>query len=367
VHEVTALYVSAGRVATTGLLPGIAEGPVTVGSEVPFVTISFNPMTLDELNARDIPERKFVVDGILAEGCLNLHTAREKVGKSMQATDLAACVTNEEPFLDLAVSQGTVVLVPIEEHLREVRDRLNARLGGRRDVPLHVLEANQGPDSVLNLSNPDSLAALRAMILRLKPKLVILDPMRELHDLSENDSDAMAPLLRPLREIAHSTNCCIHLIHHMGRGGRYRGSTAIGGSVDQIWSYESAEYEGGDPSELSGTLEIKGRFGPRQRIGIRLGENLRWERTSRVVTKPTTTLARMRDFLGGVDIPQSVEAVAAGVGAEPKTIANLLSDDRKRAKPLFARSGQGGKSDPHRYVLAEPDELGDSLQTVEQG
>lgn len=329
--------------------------------------ISFNPMTLAELNALDISDLRFVVEGILAQGCLNLHAAREKGGKSLQAADLAACVATGEPFLGLAVSQGPVVIVPAEEHLREVRDRLNRRLQGRQDVPLHVLQVNRSPDTVLSLTNPESLAALRAMILRLKPELVILDPMRELHDLSENDSDTMAALLRPLRDIAHDTNTTLHLIHHMGRGGRYRGSTAIGGSVDQIWSYDAKDDERGNPGELSGTLEIKGRFGPRQHIGIRMGANLRWEQTSRVMTKPVTTVDKVRDFLGGVDIPQTVEAIATGVGADPKTIANLLSEDRKRSRPIFDRFGQGGKSDPHRYLLAESDELGDSLETFEQG
>jgi RecA-family ATPase len=49
------------------------------------------------------------------------------------------------------------------------------------------------------------------MIVQIAPRLVVLDPLRELHSGREDLSDEMAPIIRPLRQIAHETGVTIAL------------------------------------------------------------------------------------------------------------------------------------------------------------
>src|SRR5688500_12391837 len=93
--------------------------------------ISLTALSLEELEAVSIPEPSFIVDGILAAGSLSLQFAREKTGKCLQAVDLAASVATGEAFLGLALSQGPAILIPLKEHLGDVRKRLRSRLKGR--------------------------------------------------------------------------------------------------------------------------------------------------------------------------------------------------------------------------------------------
>ncbi|MDP9358534.1 MAG: helicase RepA family protein [Chloroflexota bacterium] len=196
----------------------------------------FRPLTLSQLKDLSLPQLEAVVESLLFLGTLTLFAAREKSGKSLLMIDLICSVALDEPFLGRAVRAGPVVYVPAEDNLRDVRDRLNRRLGGR-DGPIHVLPVNGYTEDALRLDDPASLARLRAMIEEIEPVLVVLDPMRELHTRREDVADEMGPMLRPLRQIAHETNTAVILNHHMSKGGSARGSTAITAAVDQIWTF----------------------------------------------------------------------------------------------------------------------------------
>ena len=123
-----------------------------------------------------------------------------------------------------------------------MRARIGMRLGAARDLPFYVaplntvIEADTDPDR-LRLEDPAALLRLANTIKGERLDLAILDTLRELHDQPENDSDAMGPLLRPIRQIAHETNCTILTNHHMNRANGSRGSTAIKAAMDLEWAF----------------------------------------------------------------------------------------------------------------------------------
>lgn len=315
----------------------------------PRTRISYQPWTLAEFAALPLPELTWVVDELLPQGALALFAGREKSGKSLLMTDLAACVATGETFLNHEVTPGPVILVPAEENPREVRARLESRLQGALTAPLHILQVNQSEQTRLDLANPDCLAALREMCDALQPRLLILDPFRELHNLPENDADAMGPLLRPLRQLAHDTNVAIILTHHMSRSGTFRGSTAIRASCDLEWAFrrpEEFEASGGSPA---GTVAIEGRFGPRQRLGIRLGDALRWHLALQVLPSKPTARAAVVAHLQKAGEPVTAREIAVAIGRNVKTVQNNLTD--LKAQGVALESGQGERNDPYRYRL----------------
>ena len=233
--------------------------------------ITYRLQSLQDLAAMEFPEREWLVAGLLPRGSLTLFAGREKSGKSLFVADLAACIASAEPFLDREVVPGPVILVPAEENLRDIQLRLATRLAGTTDAPLFVLPVNSSDDNLLDLAILECITALREVIVETEPAALILDPFRELHRLAENDADAMGPLLRPLRQLAHETDTAIVLTHHMGKSGNFRGSTAIRAAVDQEWAFTRPHDPESTATDLAGTLAVEGRFGPRQQLGIRLG------------------------------------------------------------------------------------------------
>jgi RecA-family ATPase len=196
------------------------------------LTAPFEPLSLDALFALELPETEYVVEEILPQGALFLLSAREKAGKGLLAIDLCASVAFGEPFLDRAVLEGPAIYCAAEERIQDVRDRVAARVGDRRDAPLLILPLDGSTEDRLRLEDPDGLQRLAYMISEFQPRLVVLDTLRELHNCHEDFSDEMGPLLRPIRQMAHGTNTTIGLNHHHNRAGSFRGSTAILAACD---------------------------------------------------------------------------------------------------------------------------------------
>jgi hypothetical protein len=317
--------------------------------------ITYHALTIDELRSLEFPPLEYIVDGILPSGSFTLFAAREKSGKSLMATDLAVSVAAGEPFLDRAVIQGPAILAVAEEHLRDVRSRIETRLNGVPDPPLYILRVNQGEDDRLDLANSAALAALRTMIIDLEPALVVLDPFRELHQLSENDSDQMGPLLQPLRNLAHQTDTAIVLIHHMSRNGSFRGSTAIRAACDQEWAFRRPEDQAPDNTELRGTMVIEGRYGPRQTLGLRLDENLRWQLTVQAMESSPSARQRIIDYLRAMEEPVSAAEISGVLGIAIKTVQNVLSEERRQGHLRIETLGAGRRGDPFRYARADDD------------
>jgi hypothetical protein len=311
--------------------------------------LAYRPLSLDELAAMNLPDLDWVVDTLLPTGSLTLFAGREKSGKSLLAADLAACVACGEPFLDRTVSPGPVILIPAEENLRDIRSRLHKRLLGNTAPPLRVLPVNRSDQDQLDLANAECLEALHTMIAAEEPAVLILDPFREVHRLPENDADAMGPLLAPLRRLAHNTNTAIVLVHHMSRGGTFRGSTAILGSCDQEWAFHRSDELDSTSSELAGTLTVKGRYGQRERVGIRLGDELRWQLSLQALGSPPSARTQVLDFLREATEPATAHEVAAATGTVTKTVQNIIAEEVRRGVAPIVKSGTGAKNDPFRY------------------
>jgi hypothetical protein len=265
--------------------------------------------------------------------------------------DLAASVACGEPFLDRAVQPGLVILVPAEENLRDIWLRLEKRLAGDTDPPLFVLPVNRGEDDLLDLANIACLRALGEVITQVEPAILILDPFRELHGLAENDADAMGPLLRPLRQLAHGTDVSVMLTHHMSRAGNFRGSTAIRAAADQEWAFRRPDEPDFGSPELAGTLSIEGGFGPRQPLGIRLGEELRWHLSLQALGSAASSRTQVLDYLAATSQPATAHEIAAAIGAMPKSVQNVLAEVRRMGHVAIETCGTGRKNDPLRYRL----------------
>jgi AAA domain len=317
--------------------------------------MAYRPLTLRELYDADVPSVAHLVDGILPRGSLTLFTAREKAGKSLLSVDLVCSMAAAEPFLDRAVTPGPTLLVPAEDHLREVRDRIKQRLRGKDDPPVLVLPVNGFTADRIRLEDPASMQGLYDLIEREEIALAVLDPMRELHQQREDRSDDMGPLLAPLRQLAHQTDCAVVLIHHMNRQGEARGSTAIKAAVDQEWAFRRTADEDGE-EVIQGTIRVEGRFGPPVVLHVRLGAELRWELRDQVPMPVDggPSRGRILHLLRECGAWMDAEAIADALGIAKKTVQNTISVMLADRNPLIVAHGSGRKGDPRQYHAIDP-------------
>ncbi len=317
-------------------------------------------LSLADLDRMEFPPTHWVVEDLIPAGTLILVVGRPKAGKSLLTIDLAASVALGETFLGRATTQGPAVLVPAEDALPLVRDRLWTRLLEERAAPLFVLPADGSLDQSIWLDDRASFEQLAAIVQERRPSLLVLDPLRELHHCKENEADEMAALLRPLRQLAHQTGAAIVLVHHRNKHASdpaqaTRGSSAITGGVDVVVTLERTDED--DEGSLTPnqvlTLRTEGRYGPRQRLGARLGTDIRWHPTDAGGKDDLRTADRLRRHLAASSDPLTAEELAVATRAAPRTVQNALTALKNDGH--VNRHGTGAKGDPYRYTAAQRD------------
>jgi hypothetical protein len=170
----------------------------------------------------------WVVEPILARGCVTMIAGREGRGKSMLALALAAEIGRGTLLLDVAGMpiglSGHVLYIDAENGEREVHRRV------------HGLEVEPGALTYVEADGFDlrrDLAELEQLVHQGEPKLLVLDSLRSLAPgMDENDSQEVEAVLRPVVRLTQRLSFATLILHHASRGsGEFRGSTAIGAAV----------------------------------------------------------------------------------------------------------------------------------------
>jgi hypothetical protein len=315
----------------------------------------FAALTWRDLRQWVMPEREWVVEGLLPTGSLSLLSGREKAGKSLLLIDLVASVASGERFLGRETAGAAAGLLFLEDHPGDVRDRVATRVRERDDLPLYFLPADGSLEDVrFQLTDEASVERVGATIEHYGLRLLAIDPLREAHDLAENDADQMAPVIRPLRQLAHQLNVAIVVAHHQNKQGESRGSTAIRASVDQELHWRVDE----DASDLSGKLRVLGRCGPKQVLRAALENDGRFT-VGPGEDEPEQTLAsRILATLGASPLELDALALAEVINADGGTrrstasVQNALTHLTRDGK-VIAR-GTGGRNRRREYSLPDP-------------
>jgi KaiC/GvpD/RAD55 family RecA-like ATPase len=314
---------------------------------------AFKPLTLQELIELEIPEPNWLVDGLIQEGKLVLLAAREKSGKGLLTIDLVASVAEGSEFLGRATTQGKAIYCATEETLGEVQTRVLNRMGETKEpVPVMILPLDGTTGDTLDVTKPDSVDRLRAMIEEHQPKLLVIDVLREIHDRKEDSSDDMAPILRVLRSLAHQTGTAIVLNHHMSKSGHSRGSTAIGGGADVLMELQSNPDDGASTA-LGGILTVKGRSVPKQRLSISFGVDSRWTATGDPppgTPRPSSKKKLLAALISSPE-PLSVKQIAEKTGISQSTVNNELRGMKSRDSPLVTTIPAGRRGGGFLYSL----------------
>ena len=195
----------------------------------------------DELLTYEFEPDNHLIDGMLWERDHIIILAREKVGKSILAMQMACALTSGEHFLgEYEVPYPVPVLyIQSEGRLQETCDRLKSMVSGVKFKPENfglifapavALDTITGMESLLQTIETK----------RFKPKVIFLDPLYMSMIGSLNDDMTSRQMTRAVRMLSEKYNAAIVIVHHEHKPKRAddgtvieEGDTAISGSF--VW------------------------------------------------------------------------------------------------------------------------------------
>ena len=189
-----------------------------------------------ELEAR-AAEQAWLVEALWSAQGVGIVGGEPKCGKTFLALHMAVAVAAGVPCLRrFPVQPGPVLLFAAEDAPHILRQRLDgiaAASGTALDgLDLHVIDT-----PALRLDDPDQQARLASTVERIRPRLLILDPLVRLHGADENAVREIAPILDRLRQLQRRCQTAVLLVHHARKNGGARPGQALRGSSELFaWS-----------------------------------------------------------------------------------------------------------------------------------
>jgi RecA-family ATPase len=195
-----------------------------------------------ELLAHQYPPAQWLVQGLLPEKGVALLGAVAKAGKTWLATEIAVAIATGTPaFGEFFARRGIVAYFFAEDFGDQIQRRVRSLLAGRDGISIDRGRLHVHPRSKhLDLTRIEDLAWVVASCRRVgNVDLVVLDPLRNVHNAKENDNDEMGRVCQALAAIGNVLDSVVMVPHHKSpKGGASksdsdtRGASAVLGAID---------------------------------------------------------------------------------------------------------------------------------------
>lgn len=210
-------------------------------------------------------KRRWLVDSLWMGSSVGLIGGEPKTYKTFLAMDLCVSVASGMPCLRTypVPDPGPVLLYAAEDALHIVRSRIEgicAAAGcSAQKLDLKVITA-----ATVRLDQPADRDRLRHTVERLRPRLLVLDPFVRLHNIDENNSGEVAPLLAYLRELQRIYDLAVVVVHHAKKGGgNARPGQALRGTSEfHAWGDSNLYMRRGNQQDLTLTIEHRASRAP---------------------------------------------------------------------------------------------------------
>lgn len=192
------------------------------------------PTTLAFKLAKLVEESRWLIECLWAAEGVGVVGGEPKSYKSFIALAMGVAVASGQPcFGKYRVPEtGPVLVFCGEDQLHDVRARVEA-IALASGTSFATLNMHVITVASLRIDVGKDRERLDATIKAIRPKLLILDPFVRLHNVDENKSGEVAPLLGYLRELQRTYHTAVLLVHHAKKGGKKeRGGQALRGSSE---------------------------------------------------------------------------------------------------------------------------------------
>lgn len=187
-----------------------------------------------EIPSQDRPQR-WLVEQLWGASSVGLIGGAPKCSKTWLGLDLALSVATGTACLGryAVPDPGPVLVYLAEDALPIVRQRVEG-MARHRGLDLPQVEIHVITAPTLRLDHEQHRGQLLQTARRLRPRLLLLDPLVRLHGIDENNAGEVAGLLAYIRTLQRQLDLSVILVHHTrknGPGGHAAGQ-ALRGSSD---------------------------------------------------------------------------------------------------------------------------------------
>ena len=181
--------------------------PVNADQVLPVVRVG-------EIRSEDNAQR-WLVEGLWGSSSVGVIGGAPKCAKTWLGLDMALSVATGTPCLGkYAVPEpGPVLVYLAEDALPIVRERVQG-MTRHRGLDLAAVEIHVITAPVLRLDRDRDRARLWETAKRLRPRLLLLDPLVRLHGVDENNAGEVAELLAYFRLLQRQLDLSVLLVHH---------------------------------------------------------------------------------------------------------------------------------------------------------
>ncbi len=305
--------------------------------------------TVDELYDAMLPERAWVVPGLLPTGLASL-AGRPKLGKSFLALQLAAAVAEGKPFLERKVQEGPVLFIALEDPPQRLRERVKS-LSVPRCAPIQFYTT--WPP----LNSAQGMEELELTVAESKPWLVVIDTLARAYDqrVEWNSVGEATAAMSVLQRLAHAHGCCVLTVDHHKKPGVVSnvvddilGSTGKAAVLDTVWGLYKDRLPG------TAVLRVTGRDLDSCDLPLRFDEGVNgWYLRPAADLRPQLSLddnvARTLCDLGGT---ATTADIAQRTAIDPGNVSRALR--RLVAAGLVERLPRRGHQVPYRCLPGPP-------------
>lgn len=158
----------------------------------------------------------WLIDKLWLNEACGIIGGEPKTAKTFLALAMAVAVASGKPCLNRFATQkpAAVLLYSAEHCFRSLRQRIEStalRYNTRFDeLNIHIIPAT----AEMRLDLEHRRLQLLKTVERITPALVILDPFSRIHQVNENLTHEVAPLLGFLRELQQRFKTAVAVVHH---------------------------------------------------------------------------------------------------------------------------------------------------------
>jgi len=159
--------------------------------------------------------QRWLVEELWGASSVGVIGGAPKCAKTWLGLDMALSVaTGTACLAKYAVPEpGPVLVYLAEDALPVVRERIEG-MARHRGLDLSQVEINVITAPVLRLDREWDRTRLRETARRLRPRLLVLDPLVQLHGIDENHAGEVAELLAYFRSLQRQFDLSVLLVHH---------------------------------------------------------------------------------------------------------------------------------------------------------
>lgn len=182
----------------------------------------------------DVQGNYIISGGVLGEKEKAITYAHPKHMKTMLEIWKVMCIATGTAFFDYPVKQGRVAYIGMEDSLPKLSNRV-AKMK-KHFPPLYESKFTVLPTGMRNIN------AIESLIIKIKPKVIIVDPLANLLKREDKKEDVES-LLKEFDRLIEQYGISMIIIHHARKGKgetleSMRGSSAMPGWADTICRIE---------------------------------------------------------------------------------------------------------------------------------